>query len=131
MLRNTLLCRNAGFGEPGWSGFHPWPACLLLLSVVLFSTSSDIHNRMLQTGEQLWSGYYKLRMDPVAPTCDPNRNIEAAVAAEMAKAPPSDDPMAALLGAEEKNPADVRLAIERRWPTAVKRIRAFSSCRIS
>jgi hypothetical protein len=37
----------------------------LLLFVVLFSTSSDIHNQMLRGGEQLWSGYYKLRMDPV------------------------------------------------------------------
>ena len=87
--------------------------CLLLLAVVLFSTSSDIHNQMLRGGEQLWSGYYKLRMDPAKPECDANRDIEAAVAEEMAREAPADDPMAALLGTVEKDPADVRLAIER------------------
>ncbi|MCG7200085.1 TRAP transporter large permease subunit [Marinobacter pelagius] len=103
---------KAGF-RTGLEWFSSLPACLLLLAVVLFSTSSDIHNRMLQTGEQLWSGYYKLRMDPVAPECDPDRDIEAAVAAEMAEEPASDDPMAALLGEAEKDPDEVRLAIER------------------
>ncbi len=104
---------KAGFRRTGLEWFSSLPACLLLLAVVLFSTSSDIHNRMLQTGEQLWSGYYKLRMDPVAPECDPDRDIEAAVAAELAEEPDNDDPMAALLGAEEKDPDEVRLAIER------------------
>ncbi|GGC65464.1 TRAP transporter large permease subunit [Marinobacter halophilus] len=93
--------------------FSSLPACLLLLSVVLFSTSSDIHNQMLRGGENLWTGYYKLRMDPVQPDCDPNRSIEAAVAEELAKAPPANDSMAALLGTHEKDPADIRLAIER------------------
>src|SRR5690606_27162736 len=93
--------------------FSSLPACLLLLSVVIFSTSSDIHNQMLRGGEQMWSGYYKLRMDPVQPECEVTRDIDAAVAEELAKAPPADDPMAALLGAYEKDPADVRWAIER------------------
>jgi len=104
---------KAGFRRTGLEWFSSLPACLLLLAVVLFSTSSDIHNRMLQAGEQLWSGYYKLRMDPVAPECDPDRDIEAAVAAELAREPASDDPMAALLGTEEKDPEEVRLSIER------------------
>ncbi|WP_144777564.1 TRAP transporter large permease subunit [Marinobacter maritimus] len=104
---------KGGFRRSGLEWFSSLPACLLLLSVVLFSTSSDIHNQMLRGGEQLWSGYYKLRMDPVAPTCNPERDIEAAVARELAQAPAEDDPMAALLGAQEKDPADVRLAIER------------------
>lgn len=105
--------QGAGFRRTGMEWFSSLPACLLLLAVVLFSTSSDIHNRMLQAGEAIWSGYYKLRMDPVAPSCDPARDIDAAVAAEMAKAPADDDPMAALLGAEQKDPAEVRTAIER------------------
>lgn len=104
---------KGGFRRSGLEWFSSLPVCLLLLSVVLFSTSSDIHNQMLRGGEQLWSGYYKLRMDPVAPTCNPERNIEAAVAHELAQGPADDDPMAALLGAQEKDPADVRLAIER------------------
>lgn len=104
---------KGGFRRSGLEWFSSLPVCLLLLSVVLFSTSSDIHNQMLRGGEQLWSGYYKLRMDPVAPTCNPDRNIEAAVAQELAQGPADDDPMAALLGAQEKDPADIRLAIER------------------
>ncbi|WP_100637876.1 TRAP transporter large permease subunit [Marinobacter salexigens] len=104
---------KASFRRSGLEWFSSLPACLLLLSVVLFSTSSDIHNQMLRGGEQLWSGYYKLRMDPVEPTCNAERDIEAAVAEELAKQPADDDPMAMLLGAQEKNPADVRLAIER------------------
>jgi len=104
---------KGGFRRSGLEWFSSLPACLLLLSVVLFSTSSDIHNQMLRGGEQLWSGYYKLRMDPVAPTCSPERDIEAAVAHELSQGPAADDSMAALLGAQEKDPADVRLAIER------------------
>jgi TRAP-type C4-dicarboxylate transport system permease large subunit len=104
---------KGGLRRSGLEWFSSLPACLLLLSVVLFSTSSDIHNQMLRGGEQLWSGYYKLRMDPVAPTCNPERNIEAALAQELAQGPAEDDSMAALLGVQEKNPADVRLAIER------------------
>ena len=97
----------------GLEWFSSLPACLLLLAVVLFSTSSDIHNQMLRGGEQMWSGYYKLRMDPVKPRCEVIQDVDAAVAKEMAEAPPADDPMAALLGDFEKDPAEVRLAIER------------------
>ncbi|MEH6560710.1 MAG: TRAP transporter large permease subunit [Marinobacter sp.] len=104
---------KGGFRRSGLEWFSSLPACLLLLSVVLFSTSSDIHNQMLRGGEQLWSGYYKLRMDPAAPTCNAERDIEAAVAKELAQGPADDDPIAALLGAQAKDPADVRLAIER------------------
>src|SRR5690554_3330017 len=88
----------SGFRRTGLEWFSSLPACLLLLAVVLFSTSSDIHNQMLRGGEQLWSGYYKLRMDPAKPECDANRDIEAAVAEEMAREAPADDPMAALQG---------------------------------
>src|SRR5690554_609899 len=103
----------SGFRRTGLEWFSSLPACLLLLAVVLFSTSSDIHNQMLRGGEQLWSGYYKLRMDPAKPECDASRDIEVAVAEEMAREVSADDPMAALLGTVEKDPADVRLAIER------------------
>src|SRR5680860_623316 len=96
---------KGGLRRSGLEWFSSLPACLLLLSVVLFSTSSDIHNQMLRGGEQLWSGYYKLRMDPVAPTCNPERNIEAALAQELAQRPAEDDSMTALLGVQEKNPA--------------------------
>ncbi|MDX1599685.1 MAG: TRAP transporter large permease subunit, partial [Marinobacter sp.] len=104
---------QVGFRRTRLEWFSSLPACLLLLAVVLFSTSSDIHNQMLQAGEQMWGSYYKLRTDPVQPTCDPNRDIEAAIQQELSESGASDNPMAALLGAQEKDPADVRLAIER------------------
>ncbi|MCM0613641.1 TRAP transporter large permease subunit [Marinobacter sediminum] len=112
-MSQYVALSKVGMRRSGLEWFSSLPACLLLLAVVIFSTSSDIHNQMLRGGEQLWSGYYKLRMDPVAPTCDANRNIDAAVAAELAEKPAKDDPMAALLGVKEKDPADVRLSIER------------------
>lgn len=93
--------------------FSSLPACLLLLAVVLFSTSSDIHNQMLRLGEQLWSGYYKLRADPVQPGCDPNRDLEAAVNAELNRESELGDDMLALLGEAEKDPMEVRESIER------------------
>ena len=110
----------------GLEWFSSLPACLLLLAVVTFSTSSDIHNQMLRGGEQIWSGYYKLRMDPVRPTCNPDVDIDAAVAAELAEAP-ADDPMAALLGAREKDPADIRLALERSVADCVQAHQSFKN----
>lgn len=110
-----------GLNRSGREWFSSLPACLLLLAVVVFSTSSDIHNQMLRGGEQLWDGYYKLRTDPVQPTCDPNRDVEAEVQAKLAEDASSDDPMAALLGEAEVDPAEVRLSIER----------AISDCRSS
>lgn len=104
---------QGGFRRSGLEWFSSFPACLLLLAVVLFSTSSDIHNQMLRGGEQLWSGYYKLRMDPTQPTCDPNRDVDAAVAEKMAESESSNDPMAALLGEADIDPEEVRVAVER------------------
>ncbi len=126
MFLNIALAK-VGSRRSGLEWFSSLPACLLLLAVVLFSTSSDIHNQMLRGGEQLWSGYYKLRMDPVEPTCDANRNVDAAVAAELAEQPAADDPMAALLGAEEKDPAAVRLAIERALADCREAYQTFDS----
>lgn len=104
---------QGAFRRSGREWFSSFPACLLLLAVVLFSTSSDIHNQMLRGGEQLWSGYYKLRTDPVQPTCDPNVDIDAAVAEKLAEDSSAQDPMAALLGESEIDPDEVRLSIER------------------
>ncbi len=102
-----------GLNRSGREWFSSLPACLLLLAVVLFSTSSDIHNQMLRGGEQLFGGYYKLRTDPVRPECDPTRDIDAAVAAELAAEADADDPLADLLGSVDKDPAEVRRSVER------------------
>lgn len=88
------------------------PVCLLLLAVVFFSTSSDIHNRMLQMGEQMWTGYYKLRVDPVLPDCEPDFDIEKRLREQLKQeqAPAEDD-----LGLFEDEPLDpsvIRASLE-------------------
>lgn len=71
------------------------PACILLLSVVIFSSGSDVHNQMLKMGEQLWGGYYKLRVDPQLPSCDATFDIEQRMQEELnaEKVAASDDDM--------------------------------------
>src|SRR5690606_5622412 len=104
---------QGGFRRSGREWFSSLPACLLLLAVVLFSTSSGGRSRVLRGGEQVWGGYDQRRMDPVQPECDLDRDIEAEVARELAEQAPSDDPLAALLGAHEKDAREVRLARDR------------------
>ncbi|WP_227545980.1 TRAP transporter large permease subunit [Marinobacter fonticola] len=112
----------------GREWFSSFPVCILLLLVVIFSTSSDIHNQMLRGGEQLWSGYYKLRVDLVEPTCHPNRNIEAEVQRQVreARQAPSD-PLMGLLGEQTVNPADIRAAVENAAALCRERHAEFAS----
>ncbi|MFE8070174.1 TRAP transporter large permease subunit [Marinobacteraceae bacterium S3BR75-40.1] len=84
------------------------PACLLLLSVVVFSTSSDIHNQMLKLGEHFWDSYYQLRSDPQPPTCDPDPDIEAQVNAKVAASGEEDSLLGGLIASEPVDPDAVR-----------------------
>lgn len=87
------------------------PACFLLLAVVIFSTSSDIHNKMLKMGQQFWDGYYNLRTDPVAPQCDPNVDIEAQLQARLEQErarQQGDDLIADLFADEPLSPETLR-----------------------
>ncbi|MGP4845335.1 TRAP transporter large permease subunit [Marinobacter sp. 1Y8] len=112
----------------GLEWFSSFPACILLLLVVVFSTSSDIHNQMLRAGEQMWSGYYKLRVDPVAPTCNPDRNIDAEVRQRVAEqSEAADDPLTALLGETEVNPDDVRSAVQNAVAQCKEKHQEFAS----
>ena len=63
------------------------PSLVLLTTVLIYGTGEKVHSRFQQIGEDVWPGYYQIRVDPVAPTCDPNApvvvadtNDEAAVA---------------------------------------------------
>lgn len=59
--------------------------CLLLLTLVI-GTGEMIHGQLLRTGERLFGNpdagiqYFMLRADPVRPDCDPNQDIDAALA---------------------------------------------------
>lgn len=85
MVSNTIKKRSA----TEW--LSSLPACILLLLVVIFSTSSDIHNQILRVGEHYWPSYYKLRMDPIPPSCNPSGDIEAQVQARLAQGAEEDD----------------------------------------
>jgi len=88
------------------------PACILLLLVVIFSTSSDIHNQILQVGENYWPGYYKLRVDPAPPSCDPNVNIEQKLQERLAQSQEDDGFGLDLFDAAPVDPDLIRTSIE-------------------
>ncbi|WP_250655513.1 TRAP transporter large permease subunit [Alkalimarinus coralli] len=90
-----------------------FPACILLLAVVIFSTGSDIHNQMLKMGEQIWGGYYKLRVDPQLPACDANFDVEQRVQEQLLaeKNKPEDDDMD-LFEDDPIDPAILRSSLE-------------------
>jgi len=99
-------------GRTAREWFSSLPACLLLLAVVVFSTSSDIHNKTLQLGQVIWSGYYKLRVDPVKPDCNPNVNVEAQVRKQIAaQSAQQDSLLGSLVGSRPANPAAMRQSV--------------------
>lgn len=87
------------------------PACVLLLLVVIFSTSSDIHNQILRVGEHYWPGYYKLRVDPVTPTCNPNVDVEAQLQKRLSESTEDDGLGLGLFEAEPVDPELIRSSI--------------------
>ncbi len=86
------------------------PACLLLLSVVVFSTSSDIHNKILKLGQYTWPGYYELRADPVVPECNPSIDLESELARLVAERESSSDDLD-LFESEPVNPDVLRASL--------------------
>ncbi|KZX73468.1 C4-dicarboxylate ABC transporter [Oleiphilus sp. HI0009] len=103
MVSNTLKSRS----PIEW--LSSLPACILLLMVVIFSTSSDVHNQILQVGEHYWEGYYKLRTDPELPSCDAQLDVEAAVQERLAESAEEDD--FGLFDAEPADPELIRQSI--------------------
>jgi TRAP-type C4-dicarboxylate transport system permease large subunit len=106
------------------------PVCILLLLVVMFSTSSDIHNQILQVGEHFWSGYYKLRKDPPPPSCDPNIDIEAALQERLNQ--PQDDGLGLGLDLFDSAPVDpdlIRSSIENARQDCVSKFASYEETR--
>lgn len=106
MVSNTVKSRTTA----EW--FSSLPACILLLLVVMFSTSSDIHNQILQVGESFWPGYYKLRVDPVPPSCDPEINVETQLLERMSLTAEDDGLGLDLFDSEPVDPDLIRKSIE-------------------
>ena len=47
------------------------PILVLLLTVIAFGTGEKSHSRLLAIGDSVWPGYFKMRVDPVQPSCNP------------------------------------------------------------
>ncbi len=70
-----------------------YPALLILLTVVVLNTSHALHAQMLQLGEYIWQGYFQLRTESVAPSCNPNLDIQAEIQKRLAQSQTQDDVM--------------------------------------
>jgi TRAP-type C4-dicarboxylate transport system permease large subunit len=94
--------------------FTSWPSVILLVLSIILSSGTIIHSQLLRIGEHTWNDYFLLRGGDAVqqPACDRNQNIDAAVAAAVAKkkADIANDPLAGLLGTTV-NEADIRQSI--------------------
>lgn len=86
------------------------PAFLVLVFVVVLNTSHALHAQLLQLGENIWDGYFQLRSDPVAPTCNPAMDIDAALSRLIAESKEQDDDWD-LLDSEPADPAVLRQSL--------------------
>jgi TRAP-type C4-dicarboxylate transport system permease large subunit len=69
---------SGGFANRTWQEWlSSLPALFLLLGVIAYTTSADIHAQLLKLGQSTWDSYFDLRNDPQAPTCDPSLDIES------------------------------------------------------
>ena len=92
------------------------PIFLLLVLTLVVGTGEFFHSQLLRMGESLFGDpstgvqYFALREDPVKPACDPNIDIDAAVAREIAAQQVGTDPLDEMF-AEPVNPDAIRSSI--------------------
>jgi len=104
----------------GLEWFSSLPVLCLLLLTLVIGTGEMFHGQLLRMGERMFGDpanniqYFMLRADPTKPDCDPNMDIDAAVAAQAAApAAVSDDPLDALFASEPQDPAAIRDSMEK------------------
>ena len=69
---------SGGFANRTWQEWlSSLPALFLLLGVIAYTTSADIHAQLLKLGQSTWESYFDLRNEPTAPTCDPAMDIDS------------------------------------------------------
>ncbi|MEC9465386.1 MAG: TRAP transporter large permease subunit [Myxococcota bacterium] len=95
---------NSHQPETGWRRFTATvPVFALLLIIIAYTTGEKMHARLIDLGESVWPGYAQMKLDPVAPTCDPNAAIEM-----PAPEAPAEDAVASDAAPEAAaEPADV------------------------
>ncbi|MDX1588385.1 MAG: TRAP transporter large permease subunit [Oleiphilaceae bacterium] len=92
--------------------FSSLPVCLILLAVLLFNTSTDVHNRLLQLGEALWPGYHQLRSDPQPPQCDLMVDIDEQVERLARRRQQQQGDVTDLLGESEPDREALQRSVE-------------------
>lgn len=104
----------------GLEWFSSLPVLCLLLLTLVIGTGEMFHGQLLRMGERMFGDpanniqYFMLRADPTKPDCDPNMDVDAAVAAQAAApAVVSDDPLDALFASEPQDPAAIRDSMEK------------------
>lgn len=94
------------------------PVLILLVLTLVIGTGEMLHGQLLRMGERMFGDpttnvqYFMLRADPSRPDCDPNQDIDAAVAAAAAPAV-SDDPLDALFADSPQDPEALRASMEK------------------
>lgn len=113
--RQQFLGRSLG----DWLSTFPI-FCLLILTLVV-GTGEMVHGQLLKLGESLFGDpangvqYWMLRVDPVAPTCNPNVDVDAQVAQQIKQDESSDaasDDVDNLFAGQTVDAAAVRQAVE-------------------
>lgn len=87
-----------------------WPVAIMLLTAILFGTSAYITAQLLHVGGDIWNQYNFLRVDMPKPTCNPNPDINAEVAAKV-KAAASQNNANSLFSSGPVNPKAVRASL--------------------
>jgi len=95
------------------------PVFSLLLLTLIIGTGEMFHGQLLRMGENLFgdtkSGvqYFMLRADPSTPDCNPNPDIDAAVAAQMSATPAGGDAIDALFADEVQDPEAIKASMQK------------------
>ncbi len=87
------------------------PAFIILVLVIALGIGELVHARLTSLGDYLWNDYYLLRVDPVAPDCDPNLDLEVAVEQEVARQSAEIGGEFDLFG-DEVDPVAIRQSLE-------------------
>jgi len=119
------VASNTLYNRSSVEWLSSFPACILLLLVVIFSTSSDIHNQILQVGEHYWPSYYKLRVDPTVPSCDLKVNVEEKLQERLAQSQVDDGFGLDLFEAAPLNPDLIRQSIENSRADCIQKFASY------
>ncbi|HEU0195874.1 MAG TPA: TRAP transporter large permease subunit [Nevskiaceae bacterium] len=101
------------------------PIAILMVLTILFTTSSYIHAQLLHLGGEIWNQYNFLRVDMPKPTCSPNPNIDAEIAAAQKKAAAEAANPDSLFSSGPVNVPALRQSLESRRVSCVQSFKMY------